>query len=274
MVHMARTLGDIAPKDIDRLPRGGPDASCLDRLLEPGRFGYLDRGTDGPGLAERKRNVLRTLQWVGAGAERFAAIVLDAVAEVADPLILELDAGDGALSRLLLDWHPGARVTVTDLDDATVEALAAGELGRHPRAEVRAMDATAIDAADGEFDLAVMALSFHLLPPPAAAQALAEGTRVADKLVIIDPPRPPAPVAALQVAALSPLTPVLGFVRDGLAAGLRSYSRSALRALAAHADPTITLRVRHLPPLGPQVVIATRRPADGSAGAASRRPES
>ena len=29
--------------DIDRMPRGGPDASCLDRLLQTDRLEYLDR---------------------------------------------------------------------------------------------------------------------------------------------------------------------------------------------------------------------------------------
>lgn len=29
--------------DIDRMPRGGPDASCLDRRLQTDRLEYLDR---------------------------------------------------------------------------------------------------------------------------------------------------------------------------------------------------------------------------------------
>lgn len=39
---------------------------------------------------------------------------------------------------------------------------------------VRVMDATAIDAPDGAFDLVVFALSFHHLPPSLAAKVFAE----------------------------------------------------------------------------------------------------
>ncbi len=38
MVHMgARTV------DIESMPRGGPDASCVDRLLQTDRLEYIDR---------------------------------------------------------------------------------------------------------------------------------------------------------------------------------------------------------------------------------------
>ena len=46
------------------------------------------------------------------------------------------------------------------------------------------MDATAIDAPDGYFDIAVFALSLHHLPPPVAARVFTEGTRAANKLLI------------------------------------------------------------------------------------------
>jgi SAM-dependent methyltransferase len=173
------------------MPRGGPRASCLDRLLETDRLEYLDRADVDEQV---KRSVIRALDWTGetfGQHEKFAKIALDEVADVADPRVLELGAGHGALSRKLLDWHPTARLTVTDIEPASVAAIAAGDLGSHPRATVRRMDATALDAADGEFDLAVFALSFHHLPPAAAARVISEGTRAADKLLIIDLPRPP-----------------------------------------------------------------------------------
>ena len=123
------------------------------------------------------------------------------VADVADPKILELGAGHGGLSRKLLEMHPTARLTVTDVEPSSVAAIAAGELGDHPRATVREMDATAIDARRRQhYDLAVFALSFHHLPPAAAARVFAEGTRVADKLVIIDLPRPPSLLHLVQLA--------------------------------------------------------------------------
>ncbi len=251
--------GPIA--DIDRMPRGGPDASCVDRLLQTDRLEYLDRDSvEDPENEARKRSVIRALEWTGeffGNTERFAKIALDEVADIADPKILELGGGHGGLSRKLLDWHPTAELTVTDIDPASVAAMAAGDLGEHPRATVREMDATAIDAADRQFDLAVFALSFHHLPPSSAAQAFAEGTRVATKLLIIDLPRPPSPLHIARLAVMLPLAPVVPFVHDGVISSLRTYSPSALRALAAHADSAIEVRLRG-GLVSPQVVVASR----------------
>nr|CRL72683.1 type 11 methyltransferase [Mycolicibacterium malmesburyense] len=244
---------------IERMPRGGPDASCLDRLLQ------TDRESDASTDVARKRGVIRALEltggWFGS-TERFAEIALAEVEDVADPRILELGAGHGELPRKLLDWHPSARLTITDVDAAAVAAMAASDLGEHPRAKVRAMDATAIDAADGSFDLAVFALSFHHLPPAAAARAIAEGTRVASKLLIIDLPRPPAPLHVVRLATVLPFARLLPFVRDGVASSLRSYSPSALRALAEYADPTVEVELRGGGLLSPQVVVAHRGAPD------------
>lgn len=244
--------------DIDRMPRGGPTASCLDRLLETDRLEYLDRDD----VDEKtKRSVIKALEWTGEAfghTERFARIALDEVADVPDPRILELGAGHGELSRALLENHPTAQLTVTDIEPASVQAIAAGELGGHSRAIVRQMDATAIDAPDGHFDLAVFVLSFHHLPPAAAAKALAEGTRAAAKLLIIDLPRPPSPLHVLRLATMLPFVPWLPFIHDGVISSLRTYSPSALRALAEHADPTIDLDLRG-GLMSPQVAVACRR---------------
>ncbi|MDT5245084.1 MAG: hypothetical protein QOD36_2460 [Mycobacterium sp.] len=247
--------------DIDRMPRGGPDASCVDRLLQTDRPEYLDRDSDGDAANEaRKRSVIRALEWTGeffGNTEKFARIVLDELADVPDPKILELGSGHGGLSRKLLEWHPTAELTVTDVEPASVAAIAAGELGKHQRATVREMDATAIDAADGHYDLAVFAFSFHHLPPSLASHVFAEGTRVATKLVIIDLPRPPSPLHLLRLAAMLPLAPVVPLLHDGVISSLRTYSPSALRALAAHADPAIDVQLRG-GLLSPQVVVASR----------------
>lgn len=243
--------------DIEHMPRGGPDASCLDRMLQTDRPEYLDR--DDVDEA-RKRSVIRALEWTGeffGNHEKFAAIALDLVADVADPRILELGAGHGSVSRKLLENHPTAHVTVTDVDPVSVADMAAGDLGRHRRAVVREMDATAIDAADASFDLAIFALSFHHLPPAQASRVFAEGTRAAHKLLIIDLPRPPAPLHLLRLATMLPLAPVVPFLHDGVISSLRCYSPSALRALAAHADPAITVELRSGLRI-PQIVIASR----------------
>lgn len=252
MAHMPTEIADI-----DRMPRGGPRASCLDRLLQTDRPEYLDRDDVDDGV---KRQVVAALDWTGelfGNHQRFAHIALDEVADVPDPKILELGAGHGGLARKLLDMHPTAHVTVTDIEPASVAAIAAGDLGGHPQATVREMDATAIDAPDGYYDLAVFALSFHHLTPALAARVFAEGTRAADKLLIIDLPRPPSPLHLLRLAVMLPLAPFVPFVHDGVVSSLRSYSPDALRAIAAHADPAIDVQLRG-GPLSPQVAVASR----------------
>ncbi len=245
--------------DIDRMPRGGPDASCLDRLLQTDRLEYLDRvDVD----EKKKRSVIRALEWMGdvfGNTGKYARIALDEVADVPDPKILELGAGHGALSRTLLEWHPTAQLTVTDVEAASVRAIAAGELGDHPRATVREMDATEIDAPDRHFDLAVFVLSFHHLPPSMASRVIAEGTRAATTLLIIDMPRPPSPLHIVRLATMAPFAPWFPFAHDGLISSLRTYSPSALRALAEHADPSIDIELRG-GLMSPQVAIASRRP--------------
>jgi hypothetical protein len=94
MAYMVSALADI-----DRMPRGGPQASCLDRKLETDRLEYLDRDDVDHRV---KRSVIRALDWTGelfGTHEKFAAIALDEVAEVPDPKILELGAGHGGRRR-------------------------------------------------------------------------------------------------------------------------------------------------------------------------------
>jgi ubiquinone/menaquinone biosynthesis C-methylase UbiE len=242
--------------DIDSMPRGGPDASRLDRWLQTDRLEYLDRDD----VDYRKRKVVRSLERAGrifGIHKKLARIALDEVAEVADPKILELGSGHGGLSRALLEMHPTAQVTVTDIDPASVAAIAAGELGSHPRAVVRQMNATAIDAPDAHYDLAVLALSFHHLPPGHAARVFAEGTRVADKLLIIDFRRPPPLLHLWRLALRLPLAAVRPAAHDGLISSLRAYSPSALQALARYADPQITVELRG-GAFRPQIAVASR----------------
>ena len=85
---------------------------------------------------------------------------------------------------------------------------------------------------------------------------LEKGTRVADKLLVIDLPRPPAPLHLLRLASMLPLAPFVPFVHDGVISSLRSYSPSALRALADHVDADAELRGGLL---SPQIMVATQR---------------
>jgi len=250
MAYMASQITDIAD-----MPRGGPDASWLDRLLETDCPEYLDRDDVDD---EVKRGIVTALDVVGSlfrEHDRNAELVLRQVADVVDPSILELGAGHGVLSRKVLEQHPTAHVTVSDVDAESVAAMAASDLGDHPRATVRTIDATAIDAADGAFDLAVFALALHHLPPERAAEVLAEGTRVARELLVIDLPRMPSALHLAKLAAMAPLV-WWPFVHDGLISSLRAYSPSALRALGAHAGIEVEVSTN---PLDRQVVVARRR---------------
>jgi ubiquinone/menaquinone biosynthesis C-methylase UbiE len=243
--------------DIETMPRGGFDASWLDRRLQTDRPEYLDRDDVDDRI---KRQVIRSLDTMGRilrDHDHIAARALKLVADIPDPKILELGAGHGGLSRKLLELHPTAQVTVTDIDPISVSRIASGDLGTHPRAVVRHMDATDIEAPDRRYDLALFALSFHHLPPVRAARVLAEGTRAANKLLIFDMRRPPAPLHLIRLAVFFPFALVLPFAHDGLISSLRAYSPAGFRALAAHADPTITLEFTRLG--RNQVVLAQRR---------------
>ncbi len=260
MIHDGRVNGRT--RDIIGMPRGGLDASWLDRRLQTDRLEYLDRDD----ANDLKRKVMHSLdragrrRWTGIH-EKCARMALREVADIPSPKILELGAGLGGLSRKLLEKHPTAQLTVTDIDNSFVAGMAAGDLGSHPRVTVRQMDATEIDAPDGYYDLAVFALSLHHLPPELATQVFAAGTRAAKKLLIVDLPRPPAPVHVALLAVVWPLTRLSPLQHDGFISSLRAYSQSAMRALADHADPAITVEFRTRRGLAPTVAVASRGPA-------------
>ena len=254
MSYMPEQVADIA--DIADMPRGGPNASCLDRLLQTDRPEYLDRDDVDDSV---KRGIVATLDRVGIlfrEHARNAELVLREVADVPDPTILELGAGHGALSRILLEQHPTATVTVSDVNPDSVAAIAASDLGGHPRATVRTIDATAINVPDGSFDLAVFALSFHHLPPEQAVRVLAEGARVAERLLVIDLPRPPSLLHLAKLASFVPFVVWWPFAHDGFVSSLRAYSPAALRALAAHAGLDAQVSSN---PFDRQVLMARRK---------------
>jgi hypothetical protein len=99
--------------------------------------------------------------------------------------------------------------------------------------------------------------SLHHLPPALASRVFAEGTRAAHKLLIIDLRRPPSLLLILKLALRRPFTPVIPAQHDGFISSLRAYSPSALRALARHADPAITVELRG-GAFRPQIVLASR----------------
>ena len=207
------------------MPRGGPDASCVDRLLQTDRLEYLDRDdVDDKHQAQRDPRagvdgrILRQHREVRAHRARRGgrrARPQDPRARLGPRRAVSQAARMASHRRGHRHRHRGA----------SVQAIAAGDLGEHPRATVREMDATAIDAPDGHFDLAVFAFSFHHLPPSLASRVFAEGTRVATKL------RDHRPAAA-AVAAAHPAAGDDAAVRAGGAVRARRGDQ-----LAAHLQP-------------------------------------
>jgi SAM-dependent methyltransferase len=241
----------VVDQPIAEMPRGGPTASWLDRRFETDALEYLDRDDISD---EVKQKVIGMLDRVGALTDqhqKHARTALNLVADVPNPRILELGAGHGRLSAKILELHPTATVTVSDLDPTSVANIAAGELGDHPRARAEVIDATAIDAADGSYDLVVFALAFHHLPPSVAARAISEATRVGKRFLVIDLKRqtPLAtllfPVVALPIQlALMPWSWIPPSLHDGFISALRAYSPSALEALGRAADPTMRIEIQ------------------------------
>jgi hypothetical protein len=97
----------------------------------------------------------------------------------------------------------------------------------------------------------------HHLAPEQAARVFAEGTRAANKLLIIDLRRWRPPVHVVVLAACLPFTGLVPLVHDGVISSLRAYSPSALRALAQYADPAITVEFRTRP-FGTTAMVAGR----------------
>jgi ubiquinone/menaquinone biosynthesis C-methylase UbiE len=251
---------------IAAMPRGGPDACWLDRLLQTEALEYTDRD-DVPD--ELKQKVIAGLDAIGTRTgqhEQNARLALEEVAEVAAPRILEIGAGHGKLSEKILQLHPSASITISDVDPASVANIAAGPLGSHPRARTEVIDATAIDAPDGSYDLVVFALAFHHLPPPVAYRAIAEATRVATRFLVIDIKRgfPLAMIAAPLIMGPATLTfmprsSIKPMMHDGFISALRAYSPSAFSALGKAADPQMNIEFRHTPQpkrFGPKPIAA------------------
>jgi SAM-dependent methyltransferase len=249
---------------IAEMPRGGPNASWLDRRLQTDALEYTDR-YDIPD--DIKQKVISALDWMGTRTgqhEKNARIARALVADILNPRILELGAGHGKLSAKLLELHPTANVTISDLDPTSVAKISSGELGTDPRVRTQVVDATAIDAEDDSYDLVVFAQAFHHLPPATAYRSIGEATRVAKRLLVIDLKRHSPLLLLLTSLAMAPLAVVprlKPLMHDGYISGLRAYSRSAFVALGKAADPQ--MRIEFLPSasrFGPTTIVVFSRP--------------
>ena len=207
------------------MPRGGPDASCLDRLLETDRQEYLDRDDVDPGV---KRSVVRGARAAPASGSAItrSSPTSPSTRSPRCPIRASSNSARGTAACRPSCW----RCTPPRTSRSPTSNRTRWRRSRRGRSAPTSappsalVDATEIDAADGSFDLAVFALSFHHLPPAQAVRVIAEGTRVADKLLIIDLPRPPAPLHLRQVgdhAAVRAVRPVRPRRRHQFAAQLQ-----------------------------------------------------
>jgi len=89
--------------------------------------------------------------------------------------VLEIGGGSGAMADGVARAHPAARLTVTDLDEAMVEA-ARSRLAHHANVVVRQADVTDLPFEDGSFDVVTSYLMLHHVID--WAPALAEAARV------------------------------------------------------------------------------------------------
>jgi hypothetical protein len=83
---------------ITQMPRGGPNASWLDRRLETDVLEYTDRYDI---RDEVKQTMITALDRMGTRTgqhEKYARMALDVVADISHPRVLELGAGHGKLS--------------------------------------------------------------------------------------------------------------------------------------------------------------------------------
>lgn len=231
----------------DNLPRSRRDGRWWDNWYQTDSTEWIDL-IDQPEHAARARRGLEGLdrfQRAVFAYHNFSRAALQECRGIATPRILELGAGRGRLTERLLYDHPHARVTCSDISRDCVAALQSGSLAHHPRAHFRVLDATAIEAPDCSWDVAIFTTSLHHLEPAGVRNLLMEGTRVASKLVLIDAWRHPALLAIAPV-----LLATGGWVtmRDGIVSLRKAYSISALRSLTNSCDAPITMRAAFRPP--------------------------
>lgn len=109
-------------------------------------------------------------RWIPHYEEMLATVVAlldDALG--AEPLVIDLGAGTGALTAAILDGIPRARALLVDIDPAMLEAARARLAAYAERCEFRrASFADALPACDA----VVASLALHHVPEPAAKGAL------------------------------------------------------------------------------------------------------
>ncbi|MHB8053615.1 MAG: class I SAM-dependent methyltransferase, partial [Methanoregula sp.] len=93
----------------------------------------------------------------------YSALVWAAESPPASPVILDIGAGTGLLSRLLLEKYPGATITLLDISEKML-AVARERFSGCNNVVFRAGDYSRVDLG-GPYDLVCSALSIHHLEP-------------------------------------------------------------------------------------------------------------
>ena len=112
---------------------------------------------------------------------------------------LDLGAGTGLLSAMVLEAHPNARLHLTDISDAML-AQARERFAGDPYVHITRQDHTAL-AASAEYDLVISALSIHHLENPdkqALFQKVHRALRPGGMFINIDQARAPSTAAEEQ----------------------------------------------------------------------------
>ncbi len=230
-----------AERGIAQMPRGGPNASWPDRRLQTEALEYTDRYDIDDDV---KQAVISALDWTGSLMSqhvKHAQTVLELVKDIPNPRILELGAGHGKLSAKIVELHPSATVTISDLDPTSVANIAASELGNNPRVRTQVVDATAIDAEDDSYDLVIDLKR-------ASPQGL-----ILTRLAM-------TPLAVAMIAVRPSMRHVM---HDGFISALRAYSPAAFAALGQAVDPQMRIEFLAAPfGFGPRsAIVVFSRPA-------------
>lgn len=214
------------------LPRGGPNATWLDRAYEWEGVEWLDDPDVPQSVKDAGIAGLHRFNVISGGYFCHTLSALRALPPSPRPSILELGAGSGALCARIARKLPRGRVIASDLSADYVRKMRADLELRDLRVEVMQLDATCIALPDQSVDLAVFVQGLHHLDPVNVVKLLEEGTRVARRLLVIDAWRHPA------LLAVTPLIWLVGnypAFRDGVVSLRRMYSLKAFRVMAARA---------------------------------------
>jgi release factor glutamine methyltransferase len=136
-----RPLSDGESAELDRLLDRRARREPLAYVLGEWGFRRLALKVDGRVLVPRPET------------EAVVQRCLDLIAGVAEPSVLDVGTGSGAIALAIADEHPGARVTATDVSAEALEL--ARENARVTGLEVAFELADVRDGIDGAFDLVV-----------------------------------------------------------------------------------------------------------------------